>query len=209
MMEFLFWFMKPDNISIAHYILLCGQTHGIFQSWQLRYAGTPDAFLKSMDLFFTLWKVKQYSAKSQLDLNRNMQNCYFCCHLYSVCYLLDKTIYGLGMGLVNHGVFWLPLDHAWISHVIAHENLREEKPFIALWTLLFPWGLSNCGLWNIWPSRFIDGGILSIKINLKDVSTSFFSNHNWPLNTEVRGTDLPPSPSAVKNLHITFDCPKT
>lgn len=36
------------------------------------------------------------------------------------------------MVLANYGVFWMPLDHAWVSHMIAHENQREEKPFIAL-----------------------------------------------------------------------------
>lgn len=60
---------------------------------------------------------------------------------------------------------------------------ERRETFIALQTLLFAWGLSNCGLWNIWPSRFIDRDILSIKIYLKDVNTSVFSNHNWPLNT--------------------------
>lgn len=65
-MEFLFWFTKPDNISIAHYILLCGQTHGIFKSWQLQFSGAPNAFPRSTNLVFTLWKVKQYSAKFSL-----------------------------------------------------------------------------------------------------------------------------------------------
>lgn len=167
MMEFLFWFMKPDNISAAHYILLCGQTHGVFQSWQLRFPGTPDAFLKSMGLFFTLWKVKQYSAKSSLIWG-------------GICKIaIFVATYRLFLPLIRQNSLWIRngFGKSWcvaeaIGSCVAQScdctwNLREEKPFIALQTLLFAWGFSNCGLWNIRPSRFIDGGYLKYKDLLK------------------------------------------
>lgn len=97
----------------------------------------------------------------------------------------------------------------WPSHVTALEPQRGEN-FLGPPVFLFASGLSNCCPRDLWPSKFIDRGISGIKICFKDGYTSVFSNCGWPLNTEISVMDPPPpSPHAVKNLHITYRSPET
>lgn len=102
----LFWFMKPDNISIAHYILLCGQTHGIFKKLTAAIPWNTKCFSEVHEFIFYTLESKTVVCQIQLGLKSNVQNCYFCCHVYSVCSLLDKKLYGLGMVLENHDMLW-------------------------------------------------------------------------------------------------------
>lgn len=189
MMEFLFWFTKPYNISIAHYILLCGQTRGIFKSWQLQFPGTPNAFLKSTNLFPTLWEVKQCSAKSNL-IWRVCRAVIFVVTYFAVTlsllFVRQKFLwiwifflFGNGFGKSWHG---LDSIGSYINQVIALNTKlsqwksKRRETFPTVQTFLFVQGFKK--LWLVkhltFRSYWQKEDILSLKIYLEACIPLFF-----------------------------------
>lgn len=157
-------------------------------------------FLKSLGLFFYTLESKAVLCQIQLDSNRNMQNRYFRCHPHSVCSLLDKkknvrTRSGFGK---SRGVLDPTGSRMGPSRDCARKPQRDLSRRSRRSCLPGAWIIVTCETFDL---QNVLTYSLRIKIYLKDVYTSVFSNCSWPW-TQISVTDTPPAPHAVKNLHI-------